>query len=74
MKTTKKRKKTLAVRQGNYRRWREQRGIKLVMSIVPFGYQKRAVCEFEGITYKALGSTHTEALEKLIEILSGRAI
>lgn len=62
-----------AVQNGNYKRWREERGIKMVMSIVPFKKVKRATCEFEGVTYVVVGQTNTEALNAMFGLLKEKA-
>lgn len=60
--------KTAKVRAGNFKRWRKERGIKLIMAIVPYkGGQKRAVCFFEGTRYEAIATTNTLALDHCIE-------
>lgn len=56
--------------------WRKRRGIKLVMTVVPFGdgtQKKRATCLFEGKTYVGLGMTHYEALNVCLEKIKKEA-
>lgn len=61
--------------QMNFTRWRKERGIKLVISILPLskGGLKRATSAFEGNTYVATGKTHSEALDNLFAILKEKA-
>lgn len=59
------------VKKIQYKRWRNQRGIKLVVSIVPYKKMFRAVAVFEGKKYHALGATNVHALNSLFEDLSG---
>ncbi len=52
-----------------YTRWRKERGIKLVVSLV----ERKATCEFEGKVYTAKGLTHALALESLFKQLKEKA-
>ncbi len=61
---------TKVIRETNFKRWRNQRGIKLVMSIMPMtGGRKRATALFEAKTYVGIGKTHTEALDNCISAI-----
>jgi len=64
------------IKEIQYRRWRKERGIKLVMTIKPYGVsvktweaKKRAVCQFEGREYVGIGETHTKALDNCFKAL-----
>ena len=49
-----------------YLRWRKERGVRLVTTIMPMANgQKRATCLFEDKTFVAKGATHTDALDNL---------
>ncbi len=62
-----------AIAKGSFKRWRKERGIKLVVSIVPFKNQSRAVSLFEGKPYVVLGKTNVEALNNLFSALKAEA-
>ncbi len=58
------------IREINFKRWRKQRGIKMVMSIVPVsGGRKRAIAFFEAKTYVGTGRSNTQALENCVSAI-----